>query len=65
MMFFIVDPAHARTIATLIVYQNESLCASLADVAKDVGLTTYNVNIASPFIQMVESSALKASAFVF
>ena len=64
MMLLAVDPMHASTITALVVNQNESSGTSLTDVTKNVVLTAENVDVALTLVEMIEVSALKASAFV-
>ena len=62
MMLLIVNAVHAGAVTALVVDEDEAFGASLADVAKNVVLTPEDVDVAVPLEEMVEGSALDASA---
>ena len=65
MMLLCVDSLHASSVTALVVHQNEAFGTSFANFAKDIVLTTKNVDKTFALIEMIEMSALKASALVF
>jgi len=55
---------HASTVTTLVVDEDEAFGTFFTNVAKDVVLTTQNVDVALTLKQMVKVSALVTSASV-